>query len=263
VAGRVVRSVKEAVAEGAEMDVLDVAEASRGRGGKTGVVLEEGLKVAYFDGDMVIVEKPSGLLTATDAKEKRPTAWRILREYFRRQNHRSRTYLIHRLDREASGLLVFARTWEAYGALKRQFFEHTIERVYEVVVEGVPAEKKGMLEDYLLEDGAGVVQVTKDVKAGKLAILEYEVVEAGRGQARLRCRLHTGRKHQIRVQLAARGWAVCGDEVYGKKQDAGSKKQEGRLALHAMRLGLVHPRTGKGMVFESPVPGGVGRWMRG
>jgi 23S rRNA pseudouridine1911/1915/1917 synthase len=184
-------------------------------------------------------------------------------------------HLIHRLDREASGLLVFARTWEAYGELKRQFFEHSISRVYDVVVQRVPKEKKGRLENYLVEDQEGVVHVTKDVKKGKPAILDYEVAEvnAERGVARVRCSLYTGRKHQIRVQLAAIGCPVVGDEVYGrKKQEVGSKMQEdqsgrrkavvkekasGRLMLHAGKLGFVHPGTGKVVVFESPMPGGM------
>jgi 23S rRNA pseudouridine1911/1915/1917 synthase len=251
--GTMVKSVKQTVAEDAMVEVADA-------GGRTEAkVLGEGLKMVYFDGDLVVVDKPAGLLTATDAQEKRPTAWRILQEYFRKQNHRFQIHLIHRLDREASGLLVFARNWEAYGALKKQFFEHTITRAYEVVVHGVPREAKGRLEDLLVEDDLGVVHVTKDMKKGKLAVLDYEVVEASKdkGMARLRCTLYTGRKHQIRVQLAARGHAVCGDGVYGKGEEPPY-----RLALHAARLSLAHPRTGKVVAFESPAPGVMGHMFR-
>jgi RluA family pseudouridine synthase len=269
--GTVVRSVKQNVAAGARVEVVEAAAA-----GREMTVLAEGLKLVYFDAEIVIVEKPAGLLTATDAIEKRPTAWRILQEYFRRVNHKNKVHLIHRLDREASGLLVFARTWEAYGELKRQFFEHSISRVYDVVVRRVPKERKGRLENYLVEDQEGVVHVTMDVKKGKPAILDYEVAEVNeeRGVARVRCSLYTGRKHQIRVQLAAIGCPVVGDEVYGgkKMRDARSQKPEdprekamavkkekpsGRLMLHAGKLGFVHPGTGKVVVFESPMPGGM------
>jgi 23S rRNA pseudouridine1911/1915/1917 synthase len=163
-------------------------------------------------------------------------------------------HLIHRLDRDASGLLVFARTWEAFAALKKQFFEHTITRAYDVVVHGVPKKAKGQLEHLLLEDPTGVVNVTTDMKNGKLAILDYEVMEVSKEKdiTRLRCMLFTGRKHQIRVQLRAAGHTVCGDAVYGKGDE-----EPWRLALHAARLSLKHPRSGKVVSFESPMPGGM------
>jgi RluA family pseudouridine synthase len=252
--GTTVRSLKQAVAEDAVVDVLDTGAGARP------VSLGEGLKLVHFDSDIVIVEKPAGLLTSTDAQEQRPTAWRILQSHFRKQNHRNQVHLIHRLDREASGLLIFARTWDAFTALKKQFFEHTITRAYDVVVHGVPKIAKGQLEHLLLEDPTGVVNVTTDMKNGKLAILDYEVMETSKDKAiaRLRCMLFTGRKHQIRVQLKAAGHAVCGDGVYGKGDEPPH-----RLALHAARLSLAHPRTGKTVSFESPMPGGMGHMFRG
>jgi 23S rRNA pseudouridine1911/1915/1917 synthase len=252
--GTTVKSVKQAVAKDAEVEVLD-------EGARAGpVLLGEGLKLAHLDSDIVIVEKPAGLLTSTDSQEKRPTAWRILGEYFRKMNHRNRVYLIHRLDREASGLLIFARTRESYATLKKQFFDHTITRAYDVVVHGIPKKPKGRLEHLLLEDPTGVVNVTTDMKNGKLAILDYQVVESSKekGMARLRCTLYTGRKHQIRVQLRAAGHPVCGDAVYGKGDEPPY-----RLALHAARLSLAHPRTGKVVSFESPMPGVMGHLFRG
>jgi len=252
VAGAVVRSVKQKVAAGEKVEVADVGE--RGNGEQT---LSDGLKLVHFDADIIVVEKPAGLLTATDAEERRPTAWRILSEFFRRQNHKNRVHLIHRLDRDASGLLVFARSREAYTSLKSQFFEHTITRQYEVLVHGKPMPPRGRLEHLLMENDKGIVHITPDAKKGKLAILDYEVLETRRAISRLRCTLFTGRKHQIRVQLKVIGHAVCGDPVYGKADEP-----PGRLALHAAFLALTHPRTGKRVEFASPSPGSFAHLMR-
>jgi RluA family pseudouridine synthase len=250
--GVIVRSAKTQVPSDAAVEVLDTPAPDE-------TTLAQGLKLLHFDADIIIVEKPAGLLTSTDAQERRPTAWRILSEYFRRQNHKNRVHLIHRLDRDASGLLVFARTREAYAALKSQFFEHTITRQYEVLIHGTPRKPKARLEHLLAENDQGIVHITPDAKKGKLAILDYELLEKNKARriSRLRCTLFTGRKHQIRVQLKATGHAVCGDPVYGK-----SGEPPGRLALHAIKLAFKHPRTGKPIHFESAAPGSFAHLFR-
>jgi RluA family pseudouridine synthase len=231
------RSLKQTVGAKDKVEVLDFADTP-----VRTTRLGEGLTIVHFDSDIVVVEKPHGVLTSTDAQEKRPTAWRMLQEWFKKQNHKNQVHLIHRLDRDASGLLVFARTWDAYSALKKQFFEHTITRQYDVLVHGVPEQKKGRLENLLIENEMGVVKVTKDLKAGKLAILDYEVEGTDRAKkiSHVKCTLFTGRKHQIRVQLAALGHKVLGDPVYGKGDEP-----PGRLALLGAVLAFVHPRTGR------------------
>jgi RluA family pseudouridine synthase len=248
------RSLKQPVGEKDKVEVLDVADVPV----KT-TTLGEGLKMVHFDSEVIVVEKPHGLLTSTDAEERRPTAWRILQAWFRKQNNKNQVHLIHRLDRDASGLLVFARTWDAYSSLKTQFFEHTITRQYDVLVHGVPKGKKGRLENLLIEQEGGVVKVTRDLKAGKLAILDYELVgtDAAKKISHLKCTLFTGRKHQIRVQLAAMGHKVLGDPVYGKAEEP-----PGRLALHAAVLAFAHPRTRKEVKFVSPMPGGFAHLVR-
>lgn len=244
--GTLVKSLKQEVAADDRIEVADFAAVPIDP-----VVLIEGLRVIHFDADIVIVDKPAGLLTSTDADERRPTAWRILQTHFRNKNQKNEIHLIHRLDRDASGLLVFARTRDAYTVLKKQFFEHTITRQYGAVVHGILKEPKGHLEHLLLEDPQGKVGLTKNAKVGKLAIMDYEVMasDAKRNMSLVRCTLNTGRKHQIRVQMKAAGHVVCGDPVYGKADEP-----PGRLALHAMYLALAHPRTKKKMAFESPLP---------
>ena len=227
--GTIVRTVNHPITE---IDKLEVAETSETPMKAT--ILAGGLTVVYFDADIIIVNKPAGLLTSTDAQEKRPTAWRILQDYVRNQTHKNQIHLIHRLDRDASGVLVFARAWDAYSSLKKQFFEHTITRQYSVVVHGIPKPPKAKLEHLLIEgEFTGTVRVTPDIKKGKLAILDYETIEPSklRRLALLKCTLFTGRKHQIRIQLKAAGHAVCGDPVYGIADEPPH-----RLALHATRL---------------------------
>ena len=245
--GTVVKSLKQEVTEEDRVEVADFADVVQNH-----VALAEGLRLVYFDADIAIVDKPAGLLTSTDEREMRPTVWRILRTYFSSQNQKNQVFLIHRIDRDASGLLVFGRSRDAYVSLKKQFFEHTINRQYGVVVHGIPQQPTARLEHLLLEDPhTGVVRVTRDAKTGKPAALDYEVVasDAKRKLSLLRCTLFTGRKHQIRVQLKVAGHAVCGDPIYGKADEP-----PGRLALHAMHLAFVHPRSKKKMAFESPMP---------
>lgn len=244
--GTLVKSLKQEVAENDRIEVADFGDVPTEQVG-----LAEGLRLIHFDADIAIVDKPAGLLTATDPDERRPTAWRILQSYFRNQNQKNEVHLIHRLDRDASGLLVFARTKDAYTTLKKQFFEHTITRQYGALVHGIPKGPKGHLENLLLEDPQGKVGLTQNAKIGKQAILDYEVVasDAKRKLSLLRCTLFTGRKHQIRVQLKAAGHTVCGDPVYGQADEPPC-----RLALHAERLAFEHPRSGKKVAFESPIP---------
>ena len=263
--GAVAKSLKQPLGAKDKVEVLDVAEAKAG-GGMRATLLGEGLKMVYFDSEIIVVDKPSSLLTATDEDERRPTAWRILSEWFQRQNHKNQVHLIHRLDRDASGLLVFARTAGAFESLKRQFFEHTITRRYDVLVRGIPKKATGRMEHLLREDARGMVHVTQDKRVGKPAILDYEVVEANQGKkiAHLKCTLFTGRKHQIRVQLKAAGHGVLGDPVYGPAVPKGAPAEPpGRLALHASHLVLAHPRTGKPVSFDSVMPGSFGHVIRG
>jgi RluA family pseudouridine synthase len=259
--GAVAKSLKQPISAEDKVEVLDSAEAP-----VRATILAEGLRLVHFDSDIIIVDKPTGLLTSTDAEEKRPTAWRILTAWFKRQNNKNQVHLIHRLDRDASGLLVFGRTWDAYASLKQQFFEHTITRQYDVLVHGIPAQKKQRLENLLIEDEhTGVVRVTTDMKKGKLAILDYEFQGVSRDKkiAHLRCTLFTGRKHQIRVQLLALGHPVCADAVYARRgRSPNPAEPPGRLALHATHLSFVHPKSRRKVSFDSPMPGSFSHLLR-
>jgi 23S rRNA pseudouridine1911/1915/1917 synthase len=253
--GEVAHSLKQPVTEKDKVEVTDV-----GAEGAKKTTLANGLQIVHLDADILIVDKPNGLLTATDSQEKRPFVAKLLTNYFQKQNSKNQIHLIHRLDRDASGLLVFARTWDAFRSLKEQFFEHTITRRYDVIVHGIPKKNEAKLENLLLENpDTGEVNITKDIRQGKLAILSYLVMKSDPKQklSHLRCELYTGRKHQIRVQLKANGHPVLGDPMYGNPDEPPN-----RLALHASHLTFIHPKTNRKVSFDSPMPGSFGHLFR-
>ena len=210
------------------------------------------LEIVFEDADLLVVNKPPGLLTSTTPREPRPTLLAAVREYVAAQDRRVRVGLIHRLDRDASGLLVFTKSDPAYRSLKTQFFKHDVERVYLAVTQGVPNPPTGRIESTLSERIDGTVHSIKQVGRGEHAVTDYEVVRTVCKRALVRVTLQTGRKHQIRVHLRERGTPIVGDRVYGY-QDKGALA-EPRLMLAAVRLSITHPRTGERTTFELPTP---------
>ncbi|MGH7178234.1 MAG: RluA family pseudouridine synthase [Tepidisphaeraceae bacterium] len=204
--------------------------------------------IIYEDADILVIDKPTGLLTSTTPREKRQTALALVRRYVEASDSHSRAGLIHRLDRDASGLLVFSRNQRAFAALKRQFFRHDVDRVYLALVQGVPNPRSGRIESWLVERADGTVRSTRRGAAGQRAISDYETLQTDHRQSLLRVRLLTGRKHQIRVHLSDRGCPIVNDPLYGPK------KPDGRMMLAAVELALDHPRTGKRCTFSIPPP---------
>jgi len=203
------------------------------------------LTLIFEDADLLVIDKPAGLLTSTVPREKRPTAVAIVQRYLASDSH-AKAGLVHRLDRDASGLLVFAKTSEAFDSLKSQFFHHTVGRVYEALVHGTPRKAEGTIESHLVETKEGKVIVTRVPDRGQKAVTHYKVVDTSGGYTRVRVKLHTGRKHQIRVHLGSIGNPIVGDTVYGPQPP----KRE-QLQLRAIELDLDHPRTNKRMEFRT------------
>jgi 23S rRNA pseudouridine1911/1915/1917 synthase len=208
-------------------------------------------RVIYEDRDVLVVSKAAGLLTSTVPRERRPTLLAAVRQYVGEREPRARVGLIHRLDRDAQGLLVFSKSHEAYQSLKSQFFHHTVDRQYTAVVEGTPSPPKGTVRSRLVERADGTVYSTRRPVGGQTAVTDYEVVSHAAKRSVVSATLQTGRKHQLRVHLRDRGSPVVGDKLYGKPDPAG-------LRLAATRLAFDHPRTGKRMEFNLPPPA----WMR-
>jgi 23S rRNA pseudouridine1911/1915/1917 synthase len=200
----------------------------------------------HEDDDLIVIDKPPGLLTIADAGERERTAYRLLRDWVEAARGR-RIFVVHRLDRETSGLLVFAKSAEAKAALQAQFQARMPERVYLARVDGVVRAADGTLTARLVEDRGLRVRPAPGGR-GREAITRYRVLERYDDSTLLELSLVTGRRGQIRAQLAALGHPIVGDRAYGSRRDPLR-----RVCLHAARLAFSH-RDGRRVVFESPPP---------
>jgi 23S rRNA pseudouridine1911/1915/1917 synthase len=207
-----------------------------------------GLDILHLDDAVVVVDKPAGLLAMGSEREKERTAHRILNERLKilTKSHEQQAFIVHRLDRETSGLMLFARTAAVQAALQDDW--KNVTKKYFAVVAGRPAERQGTLRDHLVESKSFIVRPVE--QGGELAITNYRVLHSQKNKALLELTLETGRKHQIRVQLASRGYPILGDRKYGLK-DATTR----RLALHACYLRFRHPVSGTALEVRSALPG--------
>lgn len=220
--------------------------------------LPTGISILHEDSDIIVVEKPTGLLTIGTDRDKTRTLHTILNDYVRKGDPRSRNrvYIVHRLDRETSGILLFARSEQVKMFLQKGW-EDT-EKVYLAVVHGSISPKNGEISSYLRENSAFSVYSTPDPSQGKLSRTEYAVLKEAKGFCLLEIHLLTGRKHQIRVHFSEKGHPVVGDRRYCKAGDSSPT-----LALHARSLSFTHPVTGKRMTFTTGVPESILRLVGG
>jgi tRNA pseudouridine32 synthase/23S rRNA pseudouridine746 synthase/23S rRNA pseudouridine1911/1915/1917 synthase len=211
--------------------------------------LPRGLVILHEDRDILVVDKPAGLLTMGTDSDKTRTAYYVLTDYVRKgyRKSRNRIFIVHRLDRETSGILVFAKTIEAKLRLQDQWNE--TEKKYLAVVHGRLDRRSETITTYLAENKAHLMYSTSDTRKGKLSRTAYKVLKETKDFALLEVAPLTGRKHQIRVHLAGIGHAVLGDRKYGKKNPG-----HARLALHARSISFKHPFSGEPVSFETTVP---------
>ena len=220
--------------------------------------LPNGLVMIYEDRDILVVDKPPGLLTMATNTETSRTAYYILTDYVRKGCARSknRIFIVHRLDRETSGILIFAKNEDAKFRLQSQWQD--TKKKYLAVVHGRCEKDSEMITTYLLENTAYVVYSTTDTIRGKLSHTAYQVLKQTNDFALLEVDLLTGRKHQIRVHLAEIGHPIVGDKKYGK----GDKAYK-RLALHAKSISFQHPFSGAPLTYETKVPAYFNRLIGG
>ena len=209
----------------------------------------DGLEVIYEDDSIIVINKPAGLLTMATATERTRTAYAVLRHYLNSKRPPQKLFIVHRLDREASGLLVFAKSVESKDRLQDQFKDHSAGRQYVAVVEGRLMKDQITIQSHLAENAAYRVYSTPNRKLGKLAITHVTVVRRKSKTSLVEIRLETGRKHQIRVHLAEQGHPIVGDKFYGSHVNPIR-----RLALHGARLDFRHPVRGEQMTLRSAHP---------
>ena len=206
------------------------------------------LTLLHEDDDVIVVLKANGLLTVATEREKDNTAQAYLNAYLREKGE-ERIHVVHRLDRETSGVLLFAKNFAAREKLKEKFAEHAIDRLYVAVIEGRIDPPNGTIRSNLLEmKDLRMVSVPFHQDA-KLAVTHYRTIESRGPYSMLEVTLETGRKNQIRAHLSEAGHPVIGDRLYGSDTNPIS-----RLGLHAKLLGFEHPATGKKMSFTAAVP---------
>ena len=249
--GRKVIIASWQVRRGSEVEIRDEAPPHSPK------AMEHFLKIIYEDSDLLVVDKDAGILCEPSPLATAPTIVEIINAYFKRKYPFLKTHylgLVHRLDRETSGLMVYSKTREA-NRITDQFKKHTIKRKYLAVVEGTVKTEQGSVTGYLqksdlLKGGKKVKSST--AASGQKAITQWRLIERYANASLLEVTLNTGRTHQIRVQMASVGHPVVGDKTYGKPTQ--KKINFSRQALHASCLAFVHPVTKAKMEFRSELP---------
>lgn len=206
------------------------------------------VSLVYEDAQIIVVEKKPGILSmGTSAKAY--SVKTVLDEYFRRSHQKCTAHVVHRLDRETSGLLVYAKTIEAEQILEHNWHNIVTDRRYVALTSGQPKQKQGVVESWLKDNKAYITFSSPEDNGGKFARTHYKVVRTTGEFSLVELKLDTGRKNQIRVHLQDLECPVCGDMKYGN-----GSNQIGRLALHAFRLNFYHPITKELLRFETPIP---------
>ena len=205
------------------------------------------IDIIYEDKDIIVINKPSGLLTVATEKEKNKTAYHLVMEYLKKKNKNNRIFIIHRLDKDTSGIIMFAKNERAKHLYQDNWNDIVKKRCYYAIIDGKMENKEGTIKSYLKENGNMVYSV-KD-RSGKLAVTEYKVLKERKNISLLDINLKTGRKNQIRVHMKENKTPILGDLKYGEKS-----KLINRLALHAYKLELINPVTKKLLIFEASMP---------
>jgi len=206
------------------------------------------MDIIYEDKELLIINKPSGLLTIATEKEKFNTLYHQAREYVKKQNPKNKIFIVHRLDKDTSGIVLFAKNEKLKFALQNNWDSVAKTREYIALLCGIPKKKKDTIKNYLKESKTLHVYSTNDT-SGKLAITNYEIINNNKEYSLAKINILTGRKNQIRVAMSEIGCPIAGDKKYNAK-----KNPFRRLCLHASKLELIHPVTKKTYIFEAKYP---------
>jgi len=215
----------------------------------TSIVTIRKMNLIYEDEHLLVIEKSAGLLSVATQKDNEETAFSILKSYVKKSHHHSELYIVHRLDRDTSGVMMFAKTKEIQQKLQDNWEAAVTRRIYYAVVEGHVQKAEGEIVSSLKEKKALMMYSSKTPGDGQKAITRYRVLKSNTRYTLLEVSLQTGKKNQIRVHLQDIGHSIVGDKKYGAATDPLK-----RLGLHAGILEFFHPATGKRMHYETPVP---------
>lgn len=207
------------------------------------------VRLVYEDAQIIVVEKAIGILSMASAHHQFCVKT-VLDNYLRQSHQRCTAHVVHRLDRDTSGLLVYAKTMEAEQILENNWHDIVVDRRYVALVSGRMEQKEGTVRSYLKDNKQYFTYSSQEDNGGKLAITHYRTLQTSDSHSLVELKLETGRKNQIRVHMSDLRHPVCGDVKYGNGDDP-----IGRLALHAFRLHFYHPITGELLKFETPIPG--------
>ena len=202
------------------------------------------IDIIYEDNDLIVVNKPSNLLTVSTSKEKEKTLYKQVSDYVKEKNKNNKIFIINRLDKDTSGIVMFSKKENVKKIYQDNWNNIVKMRKYVAVVNGILKEKEGTIKSYLKEDNNHIVHSSKD---GKLSITNYKVLKEKNNLSLLDINILTGRKNQIRVHFKEMNHPILGDSKYGKKTKM-------RMYLHAYKLVLINPKTKQIMEFETEIP---------
>jgi 23S rRNA pseudouridine1911/1915/1917 synthase len=208
-----------------------------------------GVRILFEDPYLVVIEKEAGMLSIATAKEKLLTTYSVLSGHVKKENPENRIFVLHRLDRDTSGVMMFAKSEEVQEIMQKDWQEAVVRRSYVAVVEGEVERDSGTIRSFLKENKALIMYSTKVPGEGDEAITHYKVLKRSEEFSLMEVELETGRKNQIRVHMKELGHPVAGDKKYGSKLNPLR-----RTCLHANILAFKHPVTGEELSFETPVP---------
>ncbi|MDX9881588.1 MAG: RluA family pseudouridine synthase [Prolixibacteraceae bacterium] len=206
-------------------------------------------EMVYEDQDIIVIDKQAGLLSIATEKEKRATAYSMLSDHVKKQNNANKIFIVHRLDRETSGLMLFAKSEAVKRKLQDSWNDTIIDRSYIAVVEGTVEKQKGVVVSYLFEDKSFKMHSSPNPGRGQRAVTHYSLLKKNKKYSLLKINLETGRKNQIRIHAQEMGHSIIGDKKYGALTNPIR-----RLGLHAQQLSFIHPVTGQTLNFETAVP---------
>lgn len=210
--------------------------------------IRKDLPIIYENEELIVINKPSGLLSVPSDNEKGSTAYRMVTDYVQQKDKHNRIFIVHRLDEDTSGVLMFVKNKKLCDLFQDSWNDLAKKRGYYAIVEGVPKRKSDTIKSFLVKNSQNLMYSSHDQR-GQFAVTNYKVIDENETYSLLDVDIETGRKNQIRVHLGERGHHVIGDDKYGHPANPIN-----RLGLHAYELSIVHPVTKKLLTFKAPIP---------